>query len=480
MSVINDVLKDLEARESHFTPIEIDSVEASSRARRNRPPLMLAAMLLPLLAAGAWFYLQQQPSSVFDEPLAQGLPDARPVSAAAVAPENTVAEPEPEKSTVEQQLSAVANDQAVAESDTAEANAPAEPVPLNQIVGLQIRESEQEMRMEFVMREKVVAYLRQRGPSSFGYHLRDIESRIDAPVISNNPWIRTLAIEAGDEGVDIRFETADDILVETRQNHVDGEPVWAISLRKAIIQPPLAAVADENGAATEESSLPAAIENDALAVSAAAVVDEPANAAPAEVRLEIKTTDPNAKVANQLDYAARLLGAGRDADAKKLLLELLGGVEDYQARRHLLAFYHKRELREEFEELALQSVTRYPRDAVFTTEYARSLFQGANYRGVIDLFDGQVSLDANQQALLAASYQRLDQHDSAIRHYRIALRQDETSAKNWIGLAISQEHSARLEAALDSYRRAAEIGRLNARLQAFVARRSSTLQQVLN
>ena len=99
---------------------------------------------------------------------------------------------------------------------------------------------------------------------------------------------------------------------------------------------------------------------------------------------------------------------------------------------------------------------------------------------MVDLFDGQSPLDANQQALLAASYQRLDEHDNAIRHYRLALREDAANAKNWIGLGISQEHSARLEAALDSYQRAGKIGRLNERLQAFVDQRSDTLRRVLN
>ena len=475
MSVINDVLKDLEARESRFTPIEIASVEASPRAGSSGSPLFFVAMLLPLLAAAAWFYLQPQSPPVVLEPVAQHSPGEQPVTAAAIQQQHVAAEPGLVKAGQGQQPPAVADDKAAAEPALADIANPADVLPLNQIVGLQIRESEQEMRMEFVLREKVVAYLRERGQNSFGYHLRNIESRIAAPVISNNPWIRALDIEAGDDGVDIRFETVADILVETRQNFIDGEPVWAISLRKAIVS--------ENTIAAGEPSLPAVIENESAAAEPAPASDTTAQQpqpAQAGVRLEIKTTDPHAKVANQLDYAVRLIGSGRHADAEKLLHELLGGVEDYQARRHLLAFYQKRQQRDRFEQLARESVTRYPRDTTFTTEYARSLFQGANYRAVIELFDGHSSPDANQQALLAASYQRLDQHDSAIRHYRLALRQDESNAKNWIGLAISQEHSARLEAALDSYQRAVKIGRLNERLQAFVDQRSDTLRRVLN
>ena len=71
MSVINDVLKDLEARESQFTPIDIDSIEASPRVRRKMNPLLFTAMLLPLLAVAAWFYLQQQSVPAIVAPLSQ-------------------------------------------------------------------------------------------------------------------------------------------------------------------------------------------------------------------------------------------------------------------------------------------------------------------------------------------------------------------------------------------------------------------------
>ena len=106
------------------------------------------------------------------------------------------------------------------------------PQAVNQIVGLQLRESEQAMRMEFVLRDKVVAYLRERGENHFDYRLREIESQIDAPRIRDNRWVRALAIDAVDGGVDIDFETAPDILVETRQSLVDGEAVWVIGLRR--------------------------------------------------------------------------------------------------------------------------------------------------------------------------------------------------------------------------------------------------------
>jgi cytochrome c-type biogenesis protein CcmH/NrfG len=125
-------------------------------------------------------------------------------------------------------------------------------------------------------------------------------------------------------------------------------------------------------------------------------------------------------------------------------------------------------------------MAKYPDAALFKTEYARSLFQSAAYRAVIELFANEISIDVTQQALVAASYQRLDEHEDAVKYYRLALAQDANNARNWIGLGISQEHTAALAEALNSYQRAVKLGGLNSRLRAFVAARRSTLEQVLN
>ena len=125
-------------------------------------------------------------------------------------------------------------------------------------------------------------------------------------------------------------------------------------------------------------------------------------------------------------------------------------------------------------------MARYPDAALFKTEYARSLFHNAAYHAVIEFFAQETNIDVAQQSLVAASYQRLDKHRDAIKYYQMALAHDANNARNWIGLAISQENTAALEEALSSYRRAAALGGLNRRLRAFVASRSSTLEQVLN
>ena len=454
MSVINNVLKNLESRDSKFTPIEINSITSNPAPARDLKPLLLIAGLLFTLAVVAWFYLQDQLFKTASAPLPT-VASIAPVVPLPVAR----ADVEPEID------SGIVTDQMIG----------------NQIIGLQIRESEADMRMEFALREKVVAYLKERTVNSFGYHLRDVESQIVAPLIRDNRWIRELSIISSETGVDINFETATDILVETRQELRDGEPIWAISLRKSVTTAggrnvvEVAPGGEPDVAVSQSAAAP--VEADSSTITPETpVVEVPA----APVEIDIKSTNPNNASANQLEYAVQLINSGRIAKAESLLQGLLGGVEDYSARQHLLALYGRQKQVDREQRLLRGSMAKYPDAALFKTEYARSLFQSAAYRAVIQLFANEISIDVTQQALVAASYQRLDEHENAVRHYRLALAQDANNARNWIGLGISQEHTAALEEALDSYQRAVKLGGLNNRLRAFIATRSSALGQVLN
>jgi hypothetical protein len=365
----------------------------------------------------------------------------------------------------------------------------------NQVIGMQIRESEEDMRIEFELREKVVAYLKERGENNFVYHLRDVESQIVAPVIRDNRWIRELKLTSTPRGVDVNFETAADILVETRQSMVEGEPMWVISLRKSVAEVAPAEVSSitrtvepvmQTSTAVSVAPNPEEVistEEPGGAETAVAVATPPNSfntPAEDEVRIQIRTTNPAAKSGNQLAYAVELMNSRRLADAEALLQSLLTGVEDHNARQHLLALYSRQNRSDRFLRLVRESVAAYPDDALFRTEYARSLFQAQSYREVIQLLTQGAPANASQLALVAASYQRLDEHENAVRHYQQALKLDSTNARNWIGLGISQEHSATLEDALHSYRQAGKLGNLNQRLQAFVEKRTATLGQVLN
>ena len=463
MSVINSVLKDLERRNHRFTPIEIETLPRRDASSRDRWPLLLIGLLTAGLALAGGYIVYQQDrlspvtTAVLPAPVVK--PPVVPVAAAVVPPQ-----------------------------------APIELPPPNEIRGLQISETESGMRMEFVLGERVVAFLRERGENYFSYHLRDIESRVEAPLMRDNPWIVGLEVTERDGGVDISFETAADVLVETRQKRAEDDVLWAISLRQAGQQVPVAAPAAEQPApaATVIAARPEpAVEAQTFDAPAepvtdgvvALVAEQPPAAngeTPAEVRLDIRSTNPEAQTADRLAYAIELMNSRRHAEAESLLRGMLGGDDDVAVREHLLALYAGQGKQDRYTRLARESMLVHPGQARFLTEFARSLVQARAWHEAIELLGRQERLDPDQQALLAASYQRLDRHESAVRHYRLALAENATDARNWVGLAISLEHTAALAEALDAYRRAGRLGQLNKRLQAFVARRSETLQQVLN
>ncbi|MCP4767040.1 MAG: hypothetical protein GY875_12295 [Gammaproteobacteria bacterium] len=465
MSVINNVLKGLESRESQFTPIEIPSVKSAPIARRDyRPALFIVVSLLLVLAAG-WYYLQNPFTFTVAQPTPQADEDTQLQSAAAATPTTGVVLNSMPESTTETIPTTESTPQPVARVVSDET-----PLAANQIAGLQIREAETRLRLEFLLREPVVAYLKNRTENSFSYHLRDIESQIDAPSIRGNRWIREFTIVASEGGVDVNFATAADILVETRQAEQDGETVWVINLRQS--QPEHALVAAQVEQAVAAPAPP---------IAAAEATPAPVEAEPsAPVTLTIKPTNPDSRTTNQLDYAVELMNSRRNEDAEALLRGLLGGTHDYSARKHLLVLYSRVNRPNRLRSLLQASLLEYPQDPLFETEYARRLFAQAAYGEVIELFARRTTLNTDQQALLAASYQRLDQHEAAIRHYQFALQRDAKNARNWVGLGISQEQRAAFVDALASYQQASELGSLNARLQAFVTRRSAHLRQVLN
>lgn len=437
------MLKDLEARSSQFTPIEIASVESAVAHKPKQNNSLVITLIMLLLAVGlTLLYFQLQFTQL--EPVA-------PVE------------------------------------KTAEASQPVKPLietivapPLNQIIGLQIHESGDSLSLEFSLQEKVVSYLKERSENKFIYHLKDIQSEIVAPLIKDNQWIEQLSISARDEGVDIMFYTTSRVLVETRQQIQPGENIWAIKLKNSLksVPPvkPLEAspkqVVTQPVAKQAESSNSSAHAEPELAIEP--IVETKV------VKLEITSSKPELTATEQLQRADILLKKRRWAEAEKLLEGLIKGPQDLAARTRLLGLYAQSGQPDQYSELLSESMSRYPQQALFKTEYARSMIKLNAYQSAIDFLQNIGDADATQLALLAASYQRLDQHQQAVRYFKQSLAMDRNKTKNWIALGISQEQTAQLQDALQSYRTASKFGNLNSRLQAFIEKRSKQIERALN
>jgi hypothetical protein len=439
MSVINNVLKDIQARPSQFVPIEIASVESAvdDQVSFSKTP-MIILVLVVLVAALAYWYFQY-----YQKPVVVASP-----------PEVNLDTP-----------------------------AMIEPVArINQIVDLQISESVDEMSLEFSLQAKVISYLKERGESSFVYFLKDIRSEIVAPMISNNQWIEKLSISTLEKGVEVRFHTAPGVLVETRQQPVDGGQIWVIKLKKPspqlvvaeVVEVPIKTIVEPK--AVESSPVePASSDVTANNETNIEVINKPK-----VVKLDIQSRTPELTDSEKLQKAIELQKSRRWQQASVMLKALIGGPEDLGARLTLLDLYDYRKRTVEFSALLQESLDRYPQQSKFQTAFARSLYQSGDYRVVIEFLQGRGNPDTIQLALIATSYQRLDQHTKAIEYYRLALDKDQRQAKNWIGMGISQEHTDQLKDALRSYRIGARLGNINARLQAFTDKRISQLVKVIN
>lgn len=447
MSIINNVLKDLESRSSQFTPIDIASVEnlVVQKPKKTFPYATTLLMSLVLASMVIGLYLSQQVSVKAENQieLAPVTPD--PIMQPVPLPDESV-------------------------------------LPVNQIIDLQIRESVDDMTLQFSLRGKVVSYLKERTKNSFIYHLKNIESEIVAPNISHNRWIEEFSLTAIDEGMDISFRTATGVLVETRQHLEDGKQIWSIKLKK--INSPVHLTTQIKLSAKKSTKTPKA-ENKATEVVKIKPVSkvEATLEAPAEakvVKLDIRSSQVKLSSREQLQKARVSIQNRRWDESEKLLRALIDGPQDMAARTLLLSIYQSRQQTGSFSVLVRKSILLYPQQALFITEYARSLFQLKAYTEVIDLLSVQQDANPTQMALLAASHQRLDQHLQAIDYYQQSLSQDSRQVKSWIGLGISQEQSAHFEAALRSYTTAASIGSLNNRLKDFVDKRINQLARMDN
>ncbi len=523
MSVINNVLKGLDKRESCFKSIEIPSLQRPAEASLKKPKIAISAAisLFLVLASGTLFDWPAVDSVVASQPLfslkmaslgtgVSGANAGPELTSLAVDASRTIVELEitplvgdairsivdPEPIALAVDTSLVFADQELTLPSEMGGHAAADSAaiktalliqqakPANQIIGLQVSESPSQMRLEFALQNKVVTYLKARSENLFAYHLRDTESLIMAPALIDNRWLKGFSIEQVEDGIDIEFETITDILVETQQAENDGGPMWSINFTQVV--PPTPTIVAVLNQSPQRETITDLVATDSARIHGETSLDNEAQAkskstAPlAVVKLDIKSIDSDGVPKQQFEYAVKLINSGRFAKAEKQLTGLLQGSEDYKARQHLLALFYRQNNVDQLSQLIQEATELYPEDEFFRTEHARRLFETGDYVTVIKLLSAMEEHGPQQLALLAVSHQRLDQHQSAVGFYQLALSRDAANSKNWVGLGISQEHLTSFKAALQSYRNASRVGQMNDRLQSFVNKRSNTLARLID
>ncbi len=162
MSVINNVLKDLESRNSGFTPLDVSSVEAKQTQQPEKTKWGTWIVVLLLISGAVTSYLLL--NGYFVRLL-----------------------PNDSQQTAVETLQA----EAVTESEvTLIAESKPEPIPVveapvverNEIIGLQLKESQADLVLEFALKERVISYLKERSENRFVYHIREVDNQIVAPL----------------------------------------------------------------------------------------------------------------------------------------------------------------------------------------------------------------------------------------------------------------------------------------------------------
>lgn len=449
MSVINSVLKDLDSKPTAFTPLDLDTVTQDQK-KVNKPwlyPGLALALVLIILVAY---------QTVF---------------------KNMVLV-RPEVTQLEKEDVALSNPQPVTEIEPpALPDQNSEAIERNEIIGLQIRENEEFMELEFQLAQVARNFLRQRSNNRYVFVVRDVENSIMTPLISDSPWLKQIQLSTVAEGIEIRFDTQDGVLVDTQERREDSAYYWLIRLKKSILQTHqvVDAAGLDNTDETENIDKVAKVE--AVQTVQPAIEDRPSDQEQAQpIKLQIKPVQRKSPEQLRLDTALNAAKAGDYKTARTGLEQLLGGKQDYQAREHLLKILSQQNNREDFSSLVAESLTRYPNDEVFILYDANMLFSEKQYLALIEKYKSHAP---NNQlyTLLATSYQRTAQHQLAAEEFIKALKINPQQPRLWISLAISQQHLSQREQALNSYQMALRSGGLNQRLHDFV---QSNIRQLSN
>ncbi len=132
----------------------------------------------------------------------------------------------------------------------------------------------------------------------------------------------------------------------------------------------------------------------------------------------------------------------------------------------------------EAEQVLQQGLERNPANGNFAMLLARLQVERNAVQPALDTLLKtlpHVGQQPDYQAFVAALLQRLEHHQDAVTHYRIALKQSPGSSVWLMGLGISLQALQRTEEARDAFKLALESRTLNAELQTFVRQRLKEL-----
>jgi len=450
MSVINAVLKDLDARPSTFTPLDIEAVSRSNKKIKVDFKKWIMAFIVLSLSLLIIYLIG--PLSFFQHNLpAQNVEDI-PVQSSEV------------------ELAVVKLTKEVLSIVPSEKIVPAK----IQVTGLQINEANDFMELSLQLPVGAQSFLKRHSNNSYVFFISNAGKKIITPQIENNQWIESVVIDEVRGGFEIQFDTPGNILVETHHKEAEDLYHWVIRLKRSKRLAAIEAEGNQSKSAevlVMSKQLPE-VNNEG---NAEALDVKPEQKPLKAVKLDIKPVKNELTDSELLHQAIRLIQQQNWLKAQHSLQKLVGSKVDKNARVKLLGLYQLRQKYKLFTPLLAESLELYPTESRLLAMHAQQLFSQNQFLKIINLYSKFVK-QKSLMNLVAISYQRINQHDKAIVYYQKSLRVDPQQPRNWISLAISQEQESQFDQALQSYQIAQRSGLLNKKLQAFTVKRIQQLK----
>ena len=219
-------------------------------------------------------------------------------------------------------------------------------------------------------------------------------------------------------------------------------------------------------------------------ISEAVDVEEVEDLAP--IKLKKRNHPLNNKQLAEIAYnkGYKLLQQGRMHQGKQALREALSlYIPHIKAREMLAGIYIKSGHFINAAELLKEGVAVVPDYPLFAQLYARVLLEQNNPQLAIEVLNrSSSSASMNTQpdyfALLAATYQRVNNHEKAKDIYLQLVKLRPNTGIWWLGLGISLEKLDKTKTALDAYQRAQQTGSLTSGLVKFTNNRVAALKEI--
>ncbi|MBT4078153.1 MAG: hypothetical protein HOE78_16370, partial [Gammaproteobacteria bacterium] len=202
MSVINNVLKEIENKPSAFTPLELADVpNAKTQTNVYIRIWVIGFLLLALIVLAVFFFSQKNVFNMFSK-------DQIVESVSEVSNTNTVPV---DKILIQKE----------------------QPVTVKkEITGLQLNEEQNFLELTLQLPLGAQSFLKQSGLNRYVFFISNAGKQVVAPEITDNAWLTSINVSEVEAGLEIQFFTKNKVLVETLHQEKEGSYLWAIRLKK--------------------------------------------------------------------------------------------------------------------------------------------------------------------------------------------------------------------------------------------------------